>query len=260
MKVERQRHLPNIRKIFIPDPGKVLFDCDLSGADAQVVAWEADDTELKLAFKKRLDVHAYNAESLWGKAFTSLPSDSYARYEKRQQTKKAVHATNYATSPRTIAMALGWTVHEADTFIKRWFSIHPKIGPTAKPGSWHNRIQRQLDTDKTISNCFGYRRVFFDRPDAVFPEALAWGPQSTVALVSFRGALQLERRCPWVEMLLQNHDSIVFQVPKAQAGEYTEIRAGLNIVCPYPDPLTIPWGLSRSEKSWGECEKVKEAV
>ena len=39
--------LPNIRKIFIPDPVYILIDSDLAGADAQVVAWEADDEDLK---------------------------------------------------------------------------------------------------------------------------------------------------------------------------------------------------------------------
>lgn len=242
--------LPNIRKLFIPDPGYIMFDCDLAGADAQVVAWEANDDDLKAAFRAGLDVHSKNGEDLWGSSFTSLAPDSYARYEKRQQTKKGVHAANYASHPRTIATSLGWTVHEAETFVSRWFSLHPKIK------DWHTRVQHQLDRDKTITNSFGYRRVFFDRPDACFPEALAWVPQSTVALVSFRGAIQLEQRCPWVEMLLQNHDSLVFQVPKPYSERHEEIRSGLSITCPYPDPLTIPWGISKSAISWGDCQKV----
>ena len=41
----KQLTLPNLRKMFIPDPGKFIFDCDLEQADAQVVAWEADDDE-----------------------------------------------------------------------------------------------------------------------------------------------------------------------------------------------------------------------
>jgi hypothetical protein len=27
------------------------------------------------------------------------------------------------------------------------------------------------------------------------------------------------------------------------------------VVIPYPDPLTIPWDLKRTTKSWGEMEK-----
>ena len=43
--------LPNIRKFIVPDPGYLIVDADLSGADAQVVAWEADDADLKEAFR-----------------------------------------------------------------------------------------------------------------------------------------------------------------------------------------------------------------
>lgn len=244
--------LPNIRKIFIPDPGYTMFDCDLAGADAQVVAWECEDDDLKAAFRAGLDVHSKNAEDMWGTTFTKLQGS--ARKEKRQECKKGVHATNYLGSPPTLAKTLGWTIHQADQFQKRWFSLHPKIK------QWHIRLQRTLDTTKTISNAFGYRRVYFDRPDKVLSQAVAWIPQSTVGLVSFFGALQLEAQAPWVEMLLQNHDSVVFQVKKADAARYSEIRRGLTVPIPYPDPLTIQWGLSSSALSWGDCKTVAEAA
>lgn len=242
--------LPNIRKMFIPDPGYDIYDCDLSGADAQVVAWEADDTDLKAAFRAGLDVHSKNAEDMFGHEFTQL--SGHARYKKRQSCKHAVHGTNYGGTARTIAAhpSINWTVHEADRFQKRWFDIHPAIK------RWHVRTQSTLNRSKTVSNKFGYRRVFFDRPDAVFPEALAWVPQSTVALVSFKGALQLEARTPWVEMLLQNHDSIVFQAPIRYRAFDKQIRKDLEIAIPYDDPLVIPVGLKRSATSWGEVEEV----
>jgi DNA polymerase-1 len=248
--------LPNIRKLFVPDPNYVMFDCDLSGADAQVVAWEADDDVLKEAFRQGLDVHKKNAGDMWGREFLDLDPDSFAYYKKRQSCKHAVHGTNYGGSPGALSHhpAIGWPIAECAKFQERWFKLHPKIK------EWHVRIQRQLDLNKTVTNSFGYRRVFFDRPDAVLPEALAWVPQSTVALVSFRGALQLESRYPQVEMLLQNHDSLVFQVPKGSGLTPRQLRDGLSVTCPYPDPLTIPWGIASSEVSWGDCSKVSETV
>lgn len=246
--------LPNIRKLFIPDPGYVMFDCDLAGADAQVVAWESDDEDLKEAFRAGLDVHDKNARDLAGDAYDKLPgtTESGPKAKKRKQFKQAVHATNYGGSPTALHKhpGIGWPMRECEAFQHRWFSLHPKIY------DWHKRITKQLNTNKTVANAFGYRRIFFDRPDQVFPEALAWIPQSSVALVSFHGAIQLEEQCPWVEMLLQVHDSLVFQVPKEKANEIEAIKAGLRIALPYADPLYIPWGIARSEKSWGDVEKV----
>lgn len=244
--------LPNIRKIFIPDPGYVMFDCDLAGADAQVVAYEAEDHDLIAAFKAGLDVHSKNAEDMWGTAFTNLAGDkdNGPKSRKRKQCKQGVHATNYGGSARTIAQVLGWTVHEADQFQRRWFTIHPGI-----KNNFHGKIEASLRSERTVRNKFGYRRVYFDRIESCFTEALAWVPQSTVAEVSFRGALSLEDQYPEVEMLIQVHDSLVFQIPKPKV-DVKRIASGLLVPIPYDDPLTIQWGITASEKSWGDCEKV----
>lgn len=241
--------LPNIRKMFIPDPGYIICDADLAGADAQVVAWEAEDEDLKAAFRAGLDVHSKNAEDMFGREFTKL--EGVARHKKRQQCKHAVHGTNYVGSAYAVARhpSINWLTHEAEKFQKRWFDLHPGIQ------RWHKRTQRQLDTNRTVTNAFGYRRVFFDRSDACLPEAIAWVPQSTVALTTFEGAIRLEESKRYVQMLLQVHDSLVFQIPKTKKQEYGEIQKALEVPIPYSDPLVIRWGLKVSEKSWGECAK-----
>jgi DNA polymerase I len=243
--------MPNVRKMFIPDPGMTIFDADLAGADAQVVAYEAGDEDLIRAFREGLDVHDKNARDLWGHAYTSLAGDrnSGPKSKRRKETKQAVHATNYGGSARALAHVLGWTVREAESFQRRWFGLHPRIKT-----EFHGRIEHDLSLRRMVTNRFGYRRMYFDRIDSVFPEALAWVPQSTVAEVSFRGAIQLEKLCPWVQMLLQVHDSVVFQVPVERENALDEIRTALAMPIPYDTPLTIQWGLARSRVSWGDCQ------
>lgn len=238
--------LPNVRKLFIPDPGYVMFDADLAGADAQVVAAEANDADLLKAFKEGLDVHSKNATDLFGSAFTSL--QGAARKAKRQQCKQAVHGTNYGAHPKTLSTILGWSVREAQLFQQNWFRLHPGIR------EWHRRVEADLRSSRTASNKFGYRIIYFDRIEALLPQALAWIPQSTVALVAFKGALQLEAAFSFVEILLQVHDSIVFQVPASESARTADFKRVLEVPIPYPNPLTIQWGLKRSAKSWGECE------
>lgn len=240
--------LPNVRKLLIPDPGWTLFEADLAGADAQVVAWEAEDDDLKTAFRRGVDVHSKNAEDLFGPEFTRLTGHS--RDAKRQETKKTVHLTNYGGAARTIATAIGWTVHQAELFQRRWFSIHPGIKT-----KFQGRVQDSISHDRTVKNKFGFRRVFFDRADACYTEALAWIPQSTVALTTYFGAFQLEEAFPKVQILLQVHDSLVFQFPTAAIPPQEEIKNALGVVTPYPDPLVIPWGLASSTKSWGDVTK-----
>jgi DNA polymerase-1 len=258
--------LPNIRKMFAVDPGFVQFEADLKGADAQVVAWEMEDDDLKAAFRAGVDIHSHNAEAMWGSEFTRLPEGSHTRNHKRQECKHTVHGIHYGCTPRTTAIQRGWLVREAERFHARWISLHPGVA------RWHNRVRADLQRDRTIWNRFGFRRVFFDRIDSCFTEALAWIPQSTVALNTYYGALQLERRYwphqlrpGWTPsrvhdlagVLLQTHDSVNFQFPLMDVPLAAELRAVLAVTIPYDDPLVIPWDLKQSTRSWGEMEKCK---
>lgn len=235
--------LPNVRKMFIPDPGFVICDSDLAQADAQVVAWEADDQILKDIFHDPdKDLHNENALAIFKRVTPAT----------RQLAKGGVHATNYGASAATLARALGISRYEAQGFIDAWFTAHPGIY------EWHRRIEHQLQTTRTIYNKFGFRKVFFDRVDRALPEALAWIPQSTVAITINTGMANIhENLYPDVQVLLQVHDSIVYQVRESKFLELREeLKKNLEIVIPYDDPLIIPIGLAASKKSWGDVVDV----
>ena len=223
---------PNLRKLFIPDPGYIIVDMDLDRADAQVVAWEADDEELKQMFREGVDIHAENAKVLGCS---------------RTMAKQAVHATNYGVGPRTMASILGITQREAEQFRKRWFEAHPRIK------EWHRRVEAQMVKRGYVENRFGYRRPFYGR--IKLPEGLAWIPQSTVACVINRILVNIYEQLPEVQLLLQVHDSLVFQVRKAHFHTLMpRILELARVVVPYDDPLIIPVSYKVSEVSWGECK------
>jgi len=238
--------MPNVRELFIPDdPTKEIFDIDLAGADAQVVAWEADDPILKELFRKKIKVHAVNAKDLFGG--NAGPDGKKEPYYTR--TKMGVHLTNYGGKPRTMAKALGIPVHEAEKFQTRWFEIHPWIR------KWHEAVQRELDTYHRIRNIFGYERIYFGHNEYLLPQALAWKPQSTVAIVARKAQDIIEERFRLAEINMQVHDSLVFQLPILRPKGYVEsLMEAINIVCPYEDPLIIPFGMKSSVRNWGECE------
>jgi len=231
---------PNVRKWFIPDPGYTMFDADLQQADAQIVAWEANDDELKEIFRDpSRDLHNENAEVLFGK----LTPHS------RQMAKTGVHAADYGASARTLARALGITMAMAEAFLRRWFGAHPKIK------DWHKRIELELQTTRTVSNKFGFKIRYFGRVDTLLPEALAWIPQSTVAHIINVGLNLLDAH-PDVIPLIQVHDSIVGQFKHTFYPRRSEIRDALLVTVPYDDPLIIGVDITCSSKSWGHCKGV----
>lgn len=158
--------------------------------------------------------------------------------------------TNYGGSARTMAAAAACTVHQAELLQARWFAAHPGIK------AWHRRVEMALQTSRTVTNKFGYRRVYFDRIEGLLPEALAWIPQSTVALYINRIWDKWVTNVPEIQILLQVHDSLVFQLPtyKFERMIPTLREFASSVVIPYDDPLVIPIGFNYSTKSWGDCK------
>lgn len=257
--------LPNVRKLFLTDPGYVQFEADLKGADAQVVAWEAEDEMLMQLFRSGLDVHAQNAEDMFSSKFSQ--ADKPRKKFLRKQCKLGVHLTNYGGTPPTLAQSLNWTRREAEDFQRRWFDLHPGVRDI-----FHRKVRESLERNRTVTNRFGFRIVYFDRIDNVFTEALAWIPQSTVALVTYYAGLQLEQRFwphhqalnyvpppgDFAGLLLQTHDSLNFQFLLQTLPPLRDIVRSLAVPIPYASPLTIPWELKQSTVSWGAMEPVSE--
>lgn len=237
--------LPRIRKMFIPDSGMEIADWDLEKADAQVVAWEAEDQALKDVFRSGENLHKINAMDIFGQ----VNERTY------KLAKMGVHLTNYGGNARTLAASLGITIKEAEYFQRRWFGAHPQIQ------DWHDRIQESLMTTRSVRNKFGYRRFYFDRIDGLLKEALAWIPQSTVACVINRGLKNIYDNLPEVQLLIQVHDSLVMQYPVEKRDILIpKIKEQLLITVPYDDPLIIGVNAKVSTKSWGDCEALQEAV
>lgn len=228
--------LPNIKELFLPDPGYIICDIDLYRADLQVVIAEADDKELREACQAGVDMHQLNADTIGCT---------------RAQAKAGVHATNYGAKPPTLARALGVSVKQAELFQTRWFKAHPGIE------EWHDRTREQLQLTRQVRNKFGFRRFYFDRLEGIFPEALAWVPQSTVANVINKGLLNVYHNLPHVQILMQVHDSLVVQIPADRFVEtLPELKRSLEISIPYEQELIIGVGLKASRRSWGHCKEL----
>jgi DNA polymerase len=234
--------LPNVRKMFIPDEGKVIGDWDLDRADLQVVAWlacEFDPTgptqELKQALKSGVDLHAEHAKIIGAS---------------RDMAKRFIHGTNYVGSARTMAANCGVTVHASENMQRRYFSARPGIK------RWHDDVYKQLQTRHSVRSKYGYECFFFDRPDALLPKAVAWEPQHTVAIVINTGWMNLDRCAPEIDVMMQVHDSLVLQAPDVPdlAPVSAKVKSLLSVVVPFDDPLVIPTSGGWSRKTWAEAK------
>lgn len=246
-KPELIKKFKNIKELFIPEDGFICGDADLAQADARVVAWDADDETLKAIFNDpSVDLHTENAKTIFG----SCPDKSHPN---RKKAKSGVHAVNYNVHAKTLAATLGITVLEAEYFIRRWFEAHPKIK------KWHERIYHEMMVDKCIRNAFGFEKRFFDKRDgfSALSEALAWIPQSTVAIVINKVWMRMEQLDQSnVYVTMQTHDSLNFELRKSMVPELAlQVEHCFDIEIPYPDPLKIPGTLGLG-KDYGNLRDV----
>lgn len=253
--------LPNLRKLIVPPLGYTFVDMDLSRADVQVVAWEAEEETLKKALKAEVDTHLFNAANVYQ---LSIPFDclkethpKYPDYidlypQQRQNCKLGGHLLNYNGQVPRLAASIGCSLRDAQDFTNRWFSTYPGIK------KWHARVKKEIAETRSVRNKFGYRMIFLDRIEDVFNEALAWVPQSTVALTINHAMNNILNNLPEVIVNLQVHDSLDMCVLSHKLKETIPlIRKEAQIVIPYDDPLIIPVGFKYSTKSWGEVKDDK---
>lgn len=240
--------LPNLRRAIVPPAGCLLWEPDLAGADAQIVAWDSGDPLMKEVFRKGVKLHAVRAKEIFGAS--AGPDGKTEPYY--TLAKKGGHLWNYGGKAKTMATSLGITVADADSLIRRLEGLHPAIV------QWHRRIEDQIKRTRTVTNAFGYRIVYFGRTDDLLPDALAWIGQGTVACVANRVALNIRNNLPveQARLLLQEHDSLVGVTPVELWGSVAPLirEQFMRVVVPYAEPLVIPPSLKTSASSWGEME------
>lgn len=237
--------LPNVRKAFIPDEGRMIFDTDLSSADLRIVTWESDCKLMKDLFRKGEDPYTWIAREYY-KDQGMKKSDP-----RRQRFKSLCHATNYLGVAKNIASNsnIGLLVHEVERIQKWYFQLCPEIK------AWQTRLKAQIDRTMTVQNAFGFRFKYLGRmTNNTYNELVAWIPQSTTSLIINTAWERIDQELwPEVEILMQVHDSLVGQYPIDKPELKDKILECCQVVVPYDDPLIIPVGIKISSESWGHC-------
>ena len=240
-------HLPNLRELIIPDTNKTIIDMDLDSADLRVVVWEAEEQEMIAMLNERKKIYVEAGREYYRDPTFSKHNPRYVLF------KNIVHGTNYYGKSRGIAGQTGLLVQEVERVQQWYLGKFPRIKT-----HWHQKIIDTLSKTRSVKNAFGFRRFYFDRLDECITEAMAWVPQSTVALVINHTLCNISENLPEVDVLLQVHDSLTMQTNTDQLhANIPKIREQSLIPVPYEKPLVIPVGFKTSPVSWGHCKEYK---
>lgn len=220
----------SLRSIFVADPGYKFANLDLEQGDSRNVGalcWNLfceEDEAFAGAYLDACesgDLHTLVTKMVqpnlaWGTApdreIADLPF--YRAKSYRDGSKALGHGSNYLGKPAHMAKQTKFPVANVTDFQRMYFSAFPCIP------AWHKNVFWKLENLGFLESPFGRRRFFFGRPneDSTRREAVAHVPQSMTADEINIGILNL-----WgsnrVQLLIQVHDSILFQYPEEEEAE-----------------------------------------
>ncbi len=218
----------SLRSVFVADPGYKLANLDLEQGDSRNVGalcwnllcdhpdWDERKAGAYLDACESGDLHTTVAKMAykqlpWGSAPDREIAERpfYRHFDYRFMCKKLGHGRNYLGSPPTLAKHAKIPIQHAKEFCDVYEQAFPCIP------AWHESIKYRLEHFSQLTNLFGRRRFFFGRPKdaATHRDAAAYEASSCTSDEINTGILRLWRANK-VQLLMQVHDSILFQFPE----------------------------------------------
>ena len=110
-----------IRKAFVPEPGKVLLDADYSQIELRLLAHLSGDETMVGAFLSGKDIHAITAAKIFDVPENQVTSDM------RAAAKTVNFSIAYGVSGFGLARGLGIGVAEAQCYIDEYYAEYPGV-------------------------------------------------------------------------------------------------------------------------------------
>lgn len=250
-----------MRDLIVADEGYLLGQNDQSGAEALIVAYLCRMGRFRQLFLHKIKPHVFVGMHLfrdvwertlggsiekfivsdidklklidgWSeldniiKDSDNWPSDQRYYYI----AKQTCHSANYSIRGPTFQMntlvksegSVVLSVKQCNNFLGMYHDLFPEIR------QWHCEIQDEVKSTRTLNNLFNFPRKFHEPTgEELFKQAYAFKPQSTVACITSRAIVNLQRRIEERDSLLgegfdilqDGHDSILWQSSKEKVKE-----------------------------------------
>lgn len=272
-------------------PGKTLIAFDLSQAESWIVAFLANERNMKHALMYG-DIHTETAGSalffatancghVWqikvkGELWLCPNCGSEVTKLMRYVGKRYNHASAYRMGAERAAQVINKdsdkppyftvTVKQSKKFSESWHNYY-------NLKTWWTDIERQLYDTRTLRTPYGRKRTFFAQwGNELFKEATAYVPQSTVG-DHFNGKIHPDLGIPGGlrevhrnlvkgyndrKIINQSHDSAIIELPIQDANDelFGEIKKYmLRPLVVNNEEFVIPIDIEQGER-WSEMEKV----
>lgn len=231
-----------IRRAFVPPPGKKLICADYSQIELRIMAHMAQDPELIEAYRSGQDIHRLTASKIFGVELAAVTSDQ------RRAGKTINFGVMYGMGPNRLARDLKISRKEAKTYIDNYFERYKVVK------AFFEQLQDEARQRGYAETLFGRRRLLHQidgvGAQRAFAERVAVNMpiQGTAADIIKKAMLVIQDRfdaekTPAV-MLLQLHDELIFEADAAVATEIAEtVRELMSGIVTLDVPLDVDVGI-----------------
>jgi len=235
-----------IRTAFVAEKGNMLVSVDYSQQELRLAAVLSGDKGMIEAFNKDEDIHIQTASLVFGidpKAVTK---------QQRYAAKAFNFGTIYGQGPHGLAAVSGLEYGQAREFIAKYFEVRPSLK------KFLDDLREQAKDQGYVETIMGRRRPTPDVQSSNFAvreaglrAAINMPMQGSAADVMKLAMVKIAEKLPKeAKMLLQVHDSLIVEVPKAQAEVTGEImKQTMETVIKLPVKLRADISIG---KNWGE--------
>ncbi len=207
-----------IREAFVPEKGNVLISSDYSQIELRIMAHLSKDKNLTNAFNKGLDVHSSTAAEVFGVNIENVTD------EQRRSAKAINFGLMYGMSAFGLTRQLDIPRADAqkylDTYFERYTGVKDYMANTkaqAKEDMFVETIMGRRLYLNEINAANGLRRQAAERAAINAPLQGSAADIIKKAMIDINAFL--DKELSQTKMIMQVHDELIFETPKANAEE-----------------------------------------
>ena len=207
-----------IREAFVPEKGNVLISADYSQIELRIMAHLSKDKNLTNAFNKGLDVHSSTAAEVFGVNIENVTD------EQRRSAKAINFGLMYGMSAFGLTRQLDIPRTDAQKYLDTYFERYTGVK------DYMANTKAQAKEDMFVETIMG-RRLYLNeinaangpRRQAAERAAINAPLQGSAADIIKKAMIDintfLDKELPQTRMIMQVHDELIFETPKADAEE-----------------------------------------
>jgi DNA polymerase-1 len=239
-----------IRRAFVPGPGRRLLSADYSQIELCILAHLSEDPTLVAAFRENEDIHRRTASEVFG------VSPEKVTEAQRSGAKAVNFGLMYGLGAFGLAQQLGISTREAEAYISGYFrrfaAVRAYFDRTLGEAREKGYVTTLMKRRRYLPDIESKNRVARSAAERMAVNTTIQGTAADLikaAMLAVQG--RLDREFLDTLMIMQVHDELVFEVPEADLPKVkTLVRKEMEQIASLRVPLRVE---VRDGANWDEA-------